>query len=110
MTKYRARIVCSGVAAELDLRASGRRDMLGAVFGRIRREWFSGTSAIVAHLTRSNPNVQRPRRWPVNQRARARDPDCARKSCAKIDVKKLRIIAPLAVKTISRYFGGHVGA
>ena len=34
IAKYRTRLVCAGVAAELDLRTSGRRNMLGAVIGR----------------------------------------------------------------------------
>ena len=58
--KYRTRIVCAGVAAEVELRTSGRRNMLGAVLGRRRCAWFSGTSAILAHLMRSNTNVQCP--------------------------------------------------
>ena len=106
MTKYRVRIVCAGVAAELDLRTSGRRNMLGAVVGRRRCEWCSGTSAILAHLARSNTNAQCPCRLPINRRAH--DPDCTRKSCAKVEAKKLYIIAQRAMKTISAYFGGHV--
>ena len=83
MTKYRYRVVCAGVAIELDLKTSGRRNMVGAVVGRRRCEWFSGTSAILAHLTRSNTNVQCPYRLPINQHTH--DPDCTRKSCAKMD-------------------------
>ena len=78
MTKYRVRAVCAGVAAELGLRTSGRRNVLGAVVGRRRCEWFSGTSAILAHLTRSNTNVQCPYRLPINQHTH--DSDCTSRS------------------------------
>ena len=33
--KYRARIVCKGVAAELNLKVSGRRNMLGSIAGQL---------------------------------------------------------------------------
>ncbi len=38
--KYRIRVVCAGVAAELKLKCSGRRNMLGAVLGRRRCAWI----------------------------------------------------------------------
>ena len=34
--KYRARIICKGVAAELKLKISGRRNMLGSIAGLLR--------------------------------------------------------------------------
>ena len=36
LEKYRPRVVCKGVAAELELRTNGRRNMLGAVVSRRR--------------------------------------------------------------------------
>ena len=83
--KCRVRIVCAGVAQEMDVRTSGRRNMLGAVMGRRQCEWFSGTSAILAHLTRSNTNVQCPYRIPINEHTH--DPDCTSKKCANLDLK-----------------------
>ncbi len=65
MEKYRARIVCRGVAAEMDLKVSGRRNMLGAILCRRRCAWFAACSAILAHLTRSNTNLQVPYRLPI---------------------------------------------
>ena len=106
MAKCRCRVVCAGVAAELDLRTTGRRNMLGAVVGRRRCEWFSGTSAILAHLARSNTNVQCPYRMPIN--AHTHDPDCHRRSCLAVNAKKLCIIAQRAMETISGYFGGYI--
>jgi len=38
--KYRVRIVCKGVAKELQLPISGRRNMLGCVLGKRRCPWF----------------------------------------------------------------------
>ena len=104
--KYRVRIVCSGVAQEMDVRTSGRRNMLGAVMGRRQCEWFSGTSAILAHLTRSNTNVQCPYRIPINEHTH--DPDCTSKRCANLDLKKLCLVAQRAMKNISGYFGGYI--
>ena len=69
MSKCRVRVACAGVAAEMNLRTSGRGNMLGAVLGRRRREWFSGASVFLAHLTRSNTDVQCPRRLPNNEHA-----------------------------------------
>jgi len=104
--KYRVRIVCAGIAKELDVRTSGRRNMLGAVVGRRQCEWFSGTSAILAHLTRSNTNVQCPYRLPMNEHTH--DRDCKSKKCMNVNVKKLCIVAQRAMKAISGYFGGYI--
>ena len=106
LSKFRARIVCPGIAKELDVRTSGRRNMLGAVMGRRQCEWFSGTSAILAHLTRSNTNVQCPYRLPINEFTH--DPDCTSKRCMAISHKKLCIVAQRAMKAISGYFGGYI--
>ena len=104
--KNRVRIVCAGVAQEMEIRTSGRRNMLGAVLGRRQCEWFSGTSAILAHLTRSNTNVQCPYRLPINEHTH--DPDCDSKKCANMNVKRLCIIGQRAMKTIAGYFGGYI--
>ena len=56
MHKFRCRIVCRGVAAELDLKTTGRRNMLGTIVGRRRCAWFSGTAAVLAAVCRSNTN------------------------------------------------------
>ena len=42
-SRYRVRIVCEGVAKELDISTKGRRNMLGALVGRRQCGWFSGT-------------------------------------------------------------------
>jgi hypothetical protein len=39
-SKYRVRVVCKGVAAELKLKSSGRRNMLGMVMGRRTAQLF----------------------------------------------------------------------
>eukprot|EP00973_Karenia_brevis_P022818 3139155-Karenia_brevis.AAC.1 len=57
MEKYRPRVVCKGVAWEMDFKISGRRNMLGAVLGRRRCNWFASTSKLLAHLTRSNAHT-----------------------------------------------------
>eukprot|EP00973_Karenia_brevis_P078452 10892209-Karenia_brevis.AAC.1 len=56
LEKYRTRIVCQGVAAELDLKTSGRRNALGSVLGRRRCAYFASTSALLAAVARSNTN------------------------------------------------------
>ena len=106
-SKYRARIVCKGVAGELDLKVSGRRNMLGACVGRRRCPWFASTSRLLAHLTRSNSDMECPYRVPIN--TTTHDPDCTRKACLdRSNNRRLTIIAQRAMKTISGYFGGYI--
>ena len=98
---------CKGVATELDLRVSGRRNMLGACAGRRRCPWFASTSCLLAHLTRSNSNMQCPYRLPINNTTH--DPDCTRKACLDAsNHRRLTIIAQRAMKTITGYFGGYI--
>ena len=75
MDRYRARLVCRGVAGELELRVSGRRNALGSVAGRRRCEYFSGTAAILAHVTRSNTNLQCNYRIPITPVTHDKDID-----------------------------------
>ena len=56
--KARVCIVCKGVALKMNLKVSGRRNMLGSIAGKRRCEYFSGTSALLALLFRSNTNAQ----------------------------------------------------
>ena len=80
--------------------------MLGAIASRRRCSYFSATSAILAHLTGSNTNVQCPYRLPIN--AHTHDPECRRASCLRIDKKRLCLIVQRAMKTITGYFGGYI--
>ena len=80
-----ARIICKGVAHELDLKVSGRRNMLGACVPRRRCPWFASTSCLLAHLFRCNSNVQCTYRLPIN--STTHDPGCARNwTCKEITV------------------------
>ena len=91
----------------MDLKVSGRRNMLGACLGRRRCSWFASTSKFLAHLTRSNTNMQCPYRLPLT--TTTHDPDCKRKSCLEsISNRKLTLIAQRAMKTITGYFGGYI--
>ena len=63
--KYRVRIVCQGVAGELNLKTSGRRNALGSIVGRRRCEYFASTSALLVAVSRSNSNVQCNYRVPI---------------------------------------------
>lgn len=56
--KYRVRIVCKGVAAELQIPVTGRRNMLGVVLGKRSCPWFAPTACILSHVFRSNTNIQ----------------------------------------------------
>ena len=76
MDKYRVRVVCRGVAAELKLKCTGRRNMMGALSGKRRCEWFASTAAILAHVFRSNTNVQVNYRLPITKHTH--DEDCKR--------------------------------
>ena len=66
----------SGVAAELQLKCSGRRNMLGSIIGKRRCSWFAPTSALMAHVFRSNTNLQLNYRLPIT--AETHDCDCKR--------------------------------
>ena len=105
--KYRVRIVCKGVAAELNLAVSGRRNMLGSVLGKRRCGWFAPTAAILSHVTRSNTNVQTNYRMPLT--AHTHDRDCQRKDCmATEENKKILRLCQRAMSQMSGYFGGYI--
>ena len=105
--KYRVRVVCLGVAAELKMKCSGRRNMLGSVVGKRRCPWFANTNALFAHVFRSNTNVQVNYRLPLT--AATHDQDCHRKACyTEGNSRKLLVIAQKAMQTMSGYFGGYI--
>ncbi len=105
--KYRVRIVCQGVAAEMDLKTSGRRNALGSILGRRRCAYFSGTSALLAAVSRSNTNVQCNYRVPISEATH--DKDCHSKKCCKASSgRRLCLIAQRAMKQMTGYFGGYI--
>ena len=106
-SKFRVRVVCKGVAAEMKLKCSGRRNMLGMVLGRRRNRYFSGTSALLAHVFRSNSNVQTNYRLPLNEWTH--DRDCKRSTCTSAhNSKRILRIAQNAMKAMTGYFGGYI--
>ena len=105
--KYRARIVCQGVAAELDLKTTGRRNALGSVVGRRRCAYFASTSALLAHVARSSTNVQCNYRVPIT--TATHDKDCkVPKSLEFLTRRNLCLIAQRAMKQMTGYFGGYI--
>ena len=105
--KYRARIVCQGVAAELDLKTTGRRNALGSVVGRRRCAYFASTSALLAHVARSNSNVQCNYRVPISEITH--DKDCKVPKCLQsLSSRNLCLIAQRAMKQMTGYFGGYI--
>ena len=99
--------MCKGVAAELDLKISGRRNALGSVVSRRRSEWFSSTSALLAHVARSNTNVQHNYRVPLN--ATTHDADCTSPACRKmVSTRLVCLIAQRAMRQMTGYFGGYI--
>ena len=105
--KYRVRVICKGVARETNLKIRGRRNMLGAVLGRRQCEWFSATSALLAHVFRSNTNIQTNYRLPIN--AVTHDRDCKRSSClSDTSDKKIMRVGQRAMKALTGYFGGDI--
>ena len=105
--RYRTRIVCKGVAAELKLAVSGRRNALGSFAMKRRCEWFSGTSALLAHVARSNTNVQCNYRVPITEKTH--DKDCKFGTCTKMmQTRRLAILAQRAMKQMTGYFGGYI--
>ena len=105
--KYRARVICKGVAKEVDLIVSGRRNMLGSVQGNRLDEWFSPTSAILSHVFRSNTNFKTNYRLPINEVTH--DRDCKRPDCVnEAKTKKIIRISQRAMKALTGYFGGYI--
>ena len=105
--RCRARIVCPGVAAELELKTSGRRNALGSIVGKRRCEYFASTCALLAHVTRSNTNVQCNYRVPLMPCTH--DKDCKSESCTKlISKRRLCLLAQRAMKQMNGYFGGYI--
>ena len=64
-SKFRPRVVCLGVAAELRVKCRGQRSALGSVVGKRSNEYFAPTSAILAEVFRSNTNLQVNYRIPI---------------------------------------------
>jgi len=105
--KYRPRVVCQGVAAEMGLKTSGRRNALGSILGRRRCSWFSGTSALLAIVARSNSNVQCNYRVPLSETTH--DKDCVLTQCTEgFSGRSLCVIAQRAMKQMTGYFGGYI--
>ena len=107
----RPRVVCHGVAKELDLKDSGRKNMLGALAGTRRTSWFSATSAMLAKVFRSNTNIQTNYRIPIT--TKTHDPHCTKKRCVRKlsslkQTRKLLRIAQRAMKQMVGYFGGYI--
>lgn len=105
--KYRTRIVCQGVAAELDLKTSGRRNALGSIAGKRRCAYFASTAALLAHVSRSNTNVQCNYRVPIM--TSTHDQDCKNAKCITSTSRgHLCLIAQRAMKQMTGYFGGYI--
>ena len=89
-SKNRVRVMCCGVARELKFKCSGRRNMLGTVLGPRRCKYFSGTSAILGHVFRSNKKIQLNYRLPINKYTH--DPDCHKDCVSTMQNKKLMFL------------------
>ena len=75
--------------------------------GRRRCEYFSATSALLAHVFRSNTNLQCNYRLPIT--ALTHDRDCRKESCiSELGSRRLVIIAQRAMKQMTGYFGGYI--
>ena len=100
-------MVCKGVAAELKLAVSGRRNALGSFAMKRRCEWFCSTAALMALVFRSNTNVQCNYRVPLTKMTH--DKQCTLQSCCKnMQLRRLAIIAQRAMKQMTGYFGGYI--
>ena len=81
--------------------------MLESAAGRRRCEYFSCTAALLAHVCRSNTNLQTNYRLPITEATH--DKDCLRESCLRsIGCRKLTLIAQRAMKNMTGYFGGYI--
>ena len=105
--KYRVRIVCKGVAAEMHLCVSGRRNMLGSVLGKRRCPWFAPTAKILSHVFRSNTNLQTNYRMPLT--VHTHDRDCKKQGCLAVEEnRKILLLTQRAMSSMSGYFGGYI--
>ena len=104
---YRVRVVYQGVAGQLDLKTSGRRNALGSFAGRRRCERFVPRSATVAQLFRSSTNAQCTCRVPIAELTH--DKDWSSKSRIKQGTpRQLCLVPQRAVKQMTGYFGGYL--
>ena len=93
----RVRVVCQGVAGQLDLKTSGQRNALGSIASKRQCEWFAPTSAVLAQVARSNTNVQCNYRVPITEAAH--DKDCSPKNCTgKTTARQLCLVARRAMR------------
>ena len=103
----RVRVVCQGVAGQLDLKTSGQRNALGSIVGTRQCEWFAPTSAVLAQVARSNTNVQCNYRVPITKSTH--DKDCPSENCiGKTSSRQLCLIAQRAAKQWTGYVGGYM--
>ena len=103
----RVRVVCQGVAGQLDLKTSGQRNALGSIASKRQCEWFAPTSAVLAQVARSNTNVQCNYAVPIT--THTHDKDCPVQNCiGKTSIRKLCLIAQRAMKQMNWYFGGYM--
>ena len=103
----RHRIICLGIAKDLKLRCSGRRNALGSIAGPRRCPWLSGTSALLAKVTKSNTNVQCNYRVPLLDASH--DADCTSAKCLSLNMRRrLFILAQRAMNQMTGYFGGYI--
>ena len=99
-------LICPGNAKKFGLRVTGRRNALGQILGERECEWFSGTSGILAHVLRSNTNVQTPCRLPILPETH--DPGCKRGACLDpLQSRRMMRVAQRALKSCQGYFGGY---
>ena len=103
----RHRVVCLGIAKQLELQCSGRRNALGSIAGPRQCAWFSATSALLAKVTKSNTNVQCNYRVPLLEVTH--DADCKSEKCLGVKMRRrLFILAQRAMKQMTGYFGGYI--
>ena len=102
--KYRVRVVCKGVASEMHLQVSGRRNMLGSILGKRRCPWFAPTAKVLSHVFRSNTNVQTNYRMPLTEHTH--DRDCQKKECLSPEQnKKMILLCQRAMSSQLQSFG-----
>ena len=105
--KYKPRVICPGIAHSVGLRCSGRRKALGSIIGKRLDPWFSGTSAIMAKVFKSNTNVQVPYRVPIT--AKTHDSACSSRRCLSAKVRRRQfLVGQRAIKQMISYFGGYI--
>jgi hypothetical protein len=89
-------VLCRGLAQQLDLAISGRRNQTGSLFPPRNDEWINGTHPALLAALRCNSDVQLPYRFPITWETHA--DDVCNRGCVTDDVDEDIILGAQAAQ------------